>query len=438
MNSKNLFLVSVRLFFGKSAQRKWHALAPIMSIALSVIPIIVVLNVANGMIQGIINRFLETATYHIQAQSRPIFSGDQLSNLEQDIVKHPAINTVILERQGIGLLEAGVKRVGVTVRAVPHDLLEKDDGFRSYLEVVSGAFDLSQADHTVLGEHVAKSLGVQNGDTVQLISIQNIGGRSYPRITPMMVTGTISTGYRDLDRRWLFISQAAGQSLLAAENSRQIIGVKIDEPYALPNALSRAPGREHALSALRHVIEIAGDRFIVASWYEWQQSRLFAFRATKNILLFIASLVICVAMVHIISTLTTLATEKRTEITILKTYGTTPQEIRAIFVLCGFLVGIIASTIGIASGMFISTQINGILQQLDRVIAWLELGTIIASDLSLAELQSEYYLEHIPTTLVLPEILAVGWGTVFLAMLASFLPAKRAAQVAPLQVLHRH
>ena len=437
MNSHNLFLISVRLLFGKSAQRRWHALAPIMSIALSVIPIIVVLNVANGMIQGIINRFLETTTYHIQAQSRIVFSDDQLSNLENDITEHPAINTVILERQGLGLLEADLKRVGVTIRALPADLLEKDSGFRTYLEIVSGAFDLSKADHTVLGEHVAKSLGVQNGDTVQLISIQNIGGRSYPKITPLKVTGIVSTGYRDLDRRWLFISLAAGQSLLAAENSRQIIGVKIDDPYALPNALSRAPGREQALSALSHVIETAGDRFIVASWYEWQQSRLFAFRATKNILLFIASLIICVAMVHIISTLTTLAAEKRTEITILKAYGTTPQEIRAIFVVCGFLAGIIAAMIGVASGMFISTQINEILLQLDRIIAWLELGAITGSDISLAELRSEYYLEHIPITLVLPEILVVGWGTVFLAMLSSFLPAKRAAEVAPLQILNR-
>ena len=434
MNSNNLFLISVRLLFGKTVRRRWHALAPIISIALSVVPIVVVLNVSNGMIQGIINRFLETATYHIQAQSRTMFSNQQLSDLQENIATHHAVTSVALERQGIGLLSSDPRRAGVTIRAISPDVPEQDAGFKNYMEVVAGAFDLSANNHVVLGEYVAQTLHVEVGDQVQLITIQNIGGRSYPKIVPLQVQGIVSSGYRDLDRRWIFITHTAGQSLLTAETSRQLIGVKINNPYALPNTLSRAPGRDEALSAFRHVIEVVGDQFIVGSWYEVQQSRLFAFRATKNILLFIAALVICVAMVHILSTLATLTTEKQTEIAILKAYGTTPQQIRAIFVLCGFLVGVIASTTGIALGLLLSIHINDIVAYLDSIIALFERGTILGA-FSLTELASEYYLEEIPIILALPEILVVGWGTLFLAMMAAFLPARRAARMAPLTIL---
>ena len=436
MSSRNLFFVSIRLLFGKTLARRWQAVAPIISIALSVVPIIMVLSVSNGMIQGIINRFLETATYHIQAQSRDHSTLGQLEALREAVDAHPAIISVNAEQQGLGLIESHRRRVGVTIRAVDPDLLRRDQGFKNYLEVVEGQFDLSESSNIVLGRHVASTLGVALGETVHIITIHSVGGRSYPKRTPFTVTGIINTGYRDLDRRWVFIQFATGNTILTPEASRQVIGVKIESPYALPNTLTRAAGRQRASHAFRHVIDTAGDGFIVYTWYEIQQSRLTVFRSIKNILLFIAALVICVAMIHIVSTLTTLTTEKRTEIAILKTYGTTPQEIRAIFVLCGFLVGTIASIGGLVLGMLLSIHINEILASLDSAIAFVSRALSLESGLNLAQLQSEYYLEQIPVILSLPEIALIGWGTVFLSMIAALLPAKRAASIAPLQILN--
>ena len=59
-----------RLFVNRQrgGQASRPVLGAVLGIALSMIPLVVVLFMSDGMIRGITNRYIETSSYHIQAQ----------------------------------------------------------------------------------------------------------------------------------------------------------------------------------------------------------------------------------------------------------------------------------------------------------------------------------------------------------------------------------
>ena len=123
-------------------------------------------------------------------------------------------------------------KTGVAVRAVEPTIRVEDEGFRRYIEVREGAFDLSSDRSVVLGEAIAARLNVHPGDSVKLLTGKVFpGGRYIPRVTPLTVTGIVSSGYQEMDRLWVFIAYEAGDRILSGETSRTLLGVKTADPY---------------------------------------------------------------------------------------------------------------------------------------------------------------------------------------------------------------
>ena len=167
----------------------------VIGVGLGLVPLVVVLQVADGMIAGITARYLETGSYHIQGVARRAFTPDELDAIVARARAVAGVAVAAPERQGVGLASAADRRTAVTIRAVAPDLFDLDAGLRRYIEVRSGAWDLTTPQSIVLGEQVARRLGVAVGDEVRILTARTLAsGRLLPRTSGFVVRGIVSSG----------------------------------------------------------------------------------------------------------------------------------------------------------------------------------------------------------------------------------------------------
>lgn len=427
--------IGARYIFGHRARLLTRFFAPIVAVALSVATIILVFNVSNGMIRGIVTKFIETGIYHIRAESDQLHSEQDLRNAQQQLLADPFIEQVGFEYSSVALLSANGLRQGVSVRAISREIWHDDPSFREHIRIKQGIMRLSEPGDIMIGSHLAQQMEIQANDMVELISLNRYEDSVFPRISNHRVQGIFSAGYRDLDRLWVLLPFEYAEQSLATSSLQTIVGVKTVNPFALPNPLIRSGNSLEARAALRSVQQALPDSFKVSSWFHVRASQFLSFRSTKNILLFIMLLVIAVAMIHLISALNTLVIEKRTEIAYLKSVGASVGNIRLIFISCGFYIGLGGAMLGTLLGLLASIHINWILRTVETIVVAIQRIFSIPHGMNLALLRQEFYLEQIPITLSLPGLLLIFFITLMLAVTATFIPAKKSAAITPMQML---
>jgi lipoprotein-releasing system permease protein len=425
-------MLGLRLFSSSSRLSRYLKSA-VLGIGLSLVPLIVVLEVADGMIEGITRRYVELGTYHLQALL-PENDAAPLSLLEK-LEAAPDVRLALTERQGLGLLYTAGSRLGVTIRAIPSSLYERDEDFRRYLTLDAGSFTLKNASDILLGREVAERLGAGPGDEVKLLTTVTLPGRSpVPRVTRFTVRGVFSYGYQELDKLWVYIPLATGRRILRGEGTSEFVAVKVTDPY---HRLSQQ------VTALRRLLP-PGTR--IYTWYQLEKANYKSFQTTKALLVFIMAMIVVVAAFNISSSLVMVVLEKSQEIAILKAMGAHPAEIRATFVVTGFVTGLAGVLVGLLLGILVALNINELIVGLEKFLnllltCWTRLiSSFMVPGKPRPEItlfNSAFYLERIPIRLQLFELVLVSAHALLLSTLAALLPARRAGKMSPLEILRR-
>ena len=134
------FLLAIRNIKLNRKDRGRGLIGAVLAVGLSLIPLVVVLEVANGMIEGITRRFIEIDTYHLQLS---LYDDMDLSRREQLALSFQKVRGVITafpERQGLGLVKSRNALSGVQIRGIPPELYREDEAFRRFLKIDSGLF----------------------------------------------------------------------------------------------------------------------------------------------------------------------------------------------------------------------------------------------------------------------------------------------------------
>jgi lipoprotein-releasing system permease protein len=374
-------------------------------------------------------------------------SAQQLSELASTLRTQPEVRYAMVERQGLGLaaVQAAAassrpaegappapRRTAVTIRAVQPEVYAEDEGFRRDFTLEQGRFDLGAPESILLGREVAQRLGAGVGDRVRLLTLRG-GARSLPIVSAFTVKGIFSTGYQELDKLWVYIPLEASARLLGGRGSAQFVGVKLDDPFT---------GLERKLARLRAVLPEEAE---VSGWFDLEKANYKSFQTTRALLLFIMALIVAVAAVNVSSALVMVVLEKTGEIAMLKAMGAAPSHIRLAFAVTALSMGLAGTALGLAGGTLVAVNINPVLAGLEAaangvvrlaVAALAPLARLPAPP-ALRLFNAEFYLEKIPIDLRLPELAAIAGGTMLLATLAAWLPARRAGRIRPLDVLRR-
>jgi lipoprotein-releasing system permease protein len=433
MNARFIFFLGRRMLRGKGGTARYLRGA-VAGIALSLVPLIVVMEVSTGMIDGIMARLLEVGTYHLQVALPPDIALPRLLAMASSVASVRDVVAAVPERQGTGMLVGGRGAAGVSIRCVPPDVFQLDPGFRSFVSITAGAADLSRADAILLSAALAASLGVSPGDTVNVLTTYG-GDMSWPpRLTPLRVTGIYETGYQELDKTLAYASLAAAPRILSPRASRTLLGVKVRDPF-----MDLAPVE-------REVAAAAGGDARVASWDQIEYARLASFRTTKALLLFIMALVVIVASVNVSSSVLMIIFERRHDLGILKSVGAGPRSLSAAFLFAGFSTGFLGAVGGVAAGLLVAVNINSVIAGLEWAVnGILALASFVVSTMNPSSaplspfrvFNSAYYLKSIPIRIEAGEVIAAAIATLLLSALASYLPAARASRTRPLDILRR-
>jgi lipoprotein-releasing system permease protein len=435
------FLVAARCLFGapvegstlRGRRGERYLRGAILGVALSLVPLIVVLVVADGMIEGITARYIEVGTYHLQAQNFESTSYDQLLDTAQQASQIEGVSAAFAEMQGYGVALLGARTSGVALRAVDPAFLE-DPGVLRYLKCLDGELRLGSSNEILLGNYLAKSLGAKTGDTVSIVterrSRYESGSSPAPKVSVFRVRGIVSAGYRELDELWAFVSLKAGSRILDPSLARSIVGIKVADPY----------GR---IEERRSVINksLPGE-WTAFTWPEVERNVFKSFSTTRALLLLVMALTVAVAAVNVGSAVVMLALERRRDIAILKSAGASPSFIAAILVFAGLGTGGIGTIFGLALGTIAAWRVNDLIAGAEYVVNFFaRLGSALSASPSapaaIRLLDPAYYLESIPVHIRPGELAIIGVLSIVLCMLAALIPALRASRQSPLEIFRK-
>jgi lipoprotein-releasing system permease protein len=424
VKTKTALFIALRYLTGKRGGGRYLAGAA-FGIALSLVPIMVTLIVADGMIRGITDRFLELGTGHIQVwENLRSIRGDSLAieDAADTVRQNPNVRGVWAETQGLGIILGFKGRTGVTIRAVESGFWQ-DEGSAKYLEIIDGDSGIEQDNEALLGESLAETAGVRVGDTIRVMTVRETAdGRTIPRTTLFTVKGIVSAGYHELDSLWCIVSYAAGKRIFDNSLSRSSLLVKVNAPY------------DNIAETAYDLLTGLDFGFGVYTWRELQASQYDSYESTRQLLLFIMTLIVLVAAVNVSSATSMLTIERYRDIAILKAGGASPREISAVFVLAALVTGTDGTVIGISAGLLIGYFINPLIHGLEHIL------TLVARPFSGADvkiLDPGFYLENIPVVIDRSTVLIIALFTILSAVAAAHLPATRAARQKPTSLLHK-
>lgn len=475
MNLKASLLFAKRIIFPKdgrlSIARKSLGGA-VLCIGISLIPLVVLLTVSNGMIEGITRRLISLSSSHIEAVSlsdASIYSGGKAGQgLEKEAESLALSNAGILYSYPMisssALAISGGKKCGVSLRAVPPEVFRDSAAYRELFRAegeggseddsasrndsdsgsdsafASGNASTSIEDFwaevggkksVLIGKGISEKLGLAAGDKIRLVTInKGRSGSIAPAVHSYNIAAVISCGYRELDALWLFLPYDEGLRILQKSEAQHSIMIETADPFS-PEIVGTQASVQKAL----------GKKFRVYRWDELNRAQYENFSSTKMLLIFIQLLIVLTATVNISSALIMLIMERRREIAILKALGASSSGISAAFLVTGFSCGAAGLLLGIPAGLFLSVNINGIIALSEKIINFFAQGLyfLLNNDIigftEIHILDESYYLKEIPVEIPFGELFLIGAATLLLSVALSAVPAAQAGRQRPLKTL---
>ena len=191
----------------------------------------------------------------------------------------------------------------------------------------------------LLGKEMADELGAKVGSVVLVTSPQGelTPFGLVPKYTRFRVTGIFDSGFYDYDSSWAFTRLSDAQRLFALGDVIQIIEFKIDDIYK-------------AAEVGREVEQAAGPGFMTSNWMEQNKPLFHALRLERLVTFITVGLIVFVAALNILISLTMMVMEKTRDIAVLMSMGTRKSQVRKVFIAQGALIGVIGTGIGLVLG----------------------------------------------------------------------------------------
>lgn len=161
----------------------------------------------------------------------------------------------------------------------------------------------------------------------------------------------------------------------------------------------------------------------VETWEQRQAPIINAVAMETAILNILLGLIICVAGFGILAIFYMIVAEKTRDIGILKALGASSRGVMSIFLSYGLALGLVGSGFGVILGLVFINWIN----EIEEFISAINGRQLVD--------ETVYYFSEIPTSVHPMMVVSVAAGAILIAVLASVLPALRAARLNPVQAL---
>ena len=372
----------------------------ITGVAIGTALLIVVISVFNGFFE-VIKGLLLNNDPDIRIESA---EGNRMSysaGMSKDLEDIPEVRLAVPFVQGKALMVYKNKEDQVVSIKGISDAYPKLNNLQQ--KVTSGSIDLQVRNRQpgmLMSEQLLADLGLDVGDEVVLLSAdgmrKSLTQFSLPRSYRFQIRGAYSM-IQIVESASVFIDIEAAQRLF--DSRRSISGIDM------------ALADSNRAEALKSTIQAQmGDEFKVSSWYDLQRPLYDVMNIEKWISYFVLMLIVLVAVLNIVGSLTMIVIQKNRDIGVLLTMGYTPKQIKQIFIKQGFYIGLIGCLLGGAIGLLLS---------------WLQ------QQYGLIKLSSAFILEAYPVNIEALDVSIILAGSMILCIAASWYPSKRASAIQP-------
>ncbi|MGE5275372.1 MAG: ABC transporter permease [Acidobacteriota bacterium] len=283
-----------------------------------------------------------------------------------------------------------------------------------------------------VGAELARRLDVREGDPI-ILSVPDVTpGEPHfvPRTGRFRVARIFRTNFAEYDAGWVFCDRETLRALSRMAGGANVIEVRLEAPsgpeaglWPVLRGLLRwaghvfgfevAPDASSARgSALRAVRAAAGEKFSVADTLSMNTGLFAALQVQQTTLFLVIGLIVAVSTFNVVATLVMTVQEKKRDIGVLSSLGAAPRFFSRVFLWFGAALGGAGVLAGVAFG---------------SLLCWAATAfRLLRFPPGVAEI---YFVSYIPF-LVLPldlAVIVIFSGITIL--LASWVPARRAARV---------
>ena len=279
-----------------------------------------------------------------------------------------------------------------------------------------GNENIQTVGRVVLGEELAHTLNVTIGDPVSIISPAAVEKKSImsflkkPKSVPFVVGGIFHLGMNDFDSALVLVSLKQGQELYKLDNRVTGMSVRLDNVDLADELKIRIQNK-------------FDSTFVIKSWVDLNRNFFSALKIEKAVMTILLSLIVMVAAFNIISSLTMVVMQKTKDIGVLRAIGATASHISQIFLLEGFVIGVVGVLLGAALGLLLAFNLNPVADFIERSTGL----SVFPRDI--------YYFDQIPVDVNMHDVWVIVTAALVMSILAGLYPAVRAARLKPVEAL---
>ncbi|MCL2025937.1 MAG: ABC transporter permease [Leptospirales bacterium] len=427
------FFIGLRYLKSKKTQGfiSFNTFLSVLIVWIGVFILILVISVMNGFQAQIKDKILDFDAHITISNAYGSRDGSAIRNYQSIVEKVkdvPNVSSLSPFIQGQALFRFMTRINYVMVRGIG----DKDNIPQEVVRFITRGADSFAVERGVyIGEELAYSYNINIGQVIELIVPKGrLMAREgvVPGIGRFKVLGFFKTGYYEFDTKLVVMSLPEAQRLFEVGNVAWGIGVKVKDVYK---------DLDHVSSEIRNRI---GFDYTTMTAEEKNQNLFYALKLEKLIMTIILFLVIISAGFTIMGTIVMVVMEKKKSIGILKSMGASPNSIMVIFVLEGFLIGVIGTLIGVLTGLAASLNLEAIIYRIEEIInmAGAKIYDIfnlgIFYNISLVP-KHVYYIDTIPTEVSANFIVFIAIFAVFLSTIAATFPAWHASRQNPVDTI---
>lgn len=394
----------------KGAYVSFIAMASMVGIAIGVMVLIVVLSIMNGFEQALRERILGMLS-HVTVSSS---TGDltEWQQVRKDMLGFPYVDGAapFINKQVMLNVDGEVR--GVNLNGVlPEYQTTISDLDKHMINTRFSALEAGEYG-IILGASLAKDLNLSVGDSITAISLKSndIGAGELPILKEFTLLGTFKVDMKIYDTTMGFIHITDAAEMLEMGDNVSGVRLHLDD-------MDQAPG----LSTI--IMENSSPDIWVINWTQQFKNFFTALGMQKTMFFFILLMIIAVAVFNLISTMTMVVIDKKTDIAILRTQGLSPSGVTRAFLLQGFLTATLGIVAGVILGLLISYNIEGIVWVIESA-----LGMPLVSE-------DAYFISKIKGAIEWNDIVIIIISTLILSLLATMYPSWKASKVQPAEAL---
>ncbi len=385
------------------------SLISIIGVALGVMTLIVVISVMNGFKKELTERTLAMASHATIYQQN-----DQLQNWQavaNQVIDHENVIGVAPFHYAQGMLINGQRVNGALIRGILPD--EEPKVSEVSEKIIAGDFKgLEEGKYgIILGVELANALGVGINDKVTIVAPQaNVTPAGVlPRLKRFTVKGVFEIGMHQFD---------GGVALIHIEDSKKLfrkqgysgLRIKTDDVLNAPIISKQIRNDLQGVYAVR-------------DWTDEHKNFLGALKTEKLVMFLILTLIILVASINIISTLSMVVTDKQGDIAVFRTLGASPSDITKIFMIQGLIIGIVGIGLGLLLGITLALNLENLVELFEKTFN----VDLLPSDV--------YYISKLPSEVLWSDVLIITIISFIICLLATIYPSWRASKTQPAEAL---